>query len=48
MQLAANWLTESRIGVEVVAERCGYLSVAAFGQAFKRCYGVGPGEYRRV
>lgn len=47
MQVAANWLTESRIGIEVVAERCGYFSVAAFGRAFKRCYGVGPGEYRR-
>lgn len=47
MQLAANCLAESRMGLELVAERCGYYSVSAFSRAFKRHYGVAPGEYRR-
>lgn len=47
MQLAANCLAESRMGLELVAERCGYCSVSAFSRAFKRHYGVAPGEYRR-
>lgn len=46
MQTAANWLRESRLPLEVVAERCGYQSVSAFSRQFKGCYGVSPGAYR--
>jgi len=47
MQIAARWLKESGMSIERVAERCGYDSAAAFGKAFKRCFGVAPGVYRR-
>jgi AraC-like DNA-binding protein len=46
MHTAANWLRESALPIEVVAERCGYNSVSAFSRAFTRCYGVAPGAYR--
>jgi AraC-like DNA-binding protein len=46
MQTAANWLKESPLPVEVVAERCGYNSVSAFSRTFTRCYGVSPGAFR--
>jgi AraC-like DNA-binding protein len=47
MQIAARWLKESGMTIERVAERCGYDSVPAFSRAFKRCFGVAPGAYRR-
>jgi AraC family transcriptional activator of mtrCDE len=47
MQIAARWLKESAVSIERVAERCGYDSMAAFSKAFKRCFGVAPGAYRR-
>ncbi|QWG21182.1 AraC family transcriptional regulator [Bradyrhizobium sediminis] len=47
MQIAAQWLKESGMTIDRVAERCGYDSVAAFSKAFKRCFGVSPGAYRR-
>ena len=48
MQLARRWLEQDRLAVAEVAERCGYLSEAAFSKAFKRITGVGPGEFRRA
>lgn len=48
MQLARRWLEQDRLAVADVAERCGYLSEAAFSKAFKRITGVGPGEFRRA
>jgi AraC family transcriptional activator of mtrCDE len=47
MQIAANWLRESGMTIERVAERCGYDSVSAFSRAFKRCIGESPGTFRR-
>jgi AraC family transcriptional activator of mtrCDE len=47
MQIAAQWLKESGTTIERVAERCGYDSVPAFSKAFKRCFGISPGAYRR-
>jgi len=47
MQIAGRWLKESGMTIERVAERCGYESVPAFSKAFKRCFGVAPGAYRR-
>jgi AraC family transcriptional regulator, activator of mtrCDE len=47
MQTAANWLKESTLAVEVIAEKCGYFSVSAFSRTFKRCVGVAPGVYRQ-
>jgi AraC-like DNA-binding protein len=48
MQQARRWLERDRLSVAEVAARCGYQSEAAFGKAFKRIAGVGPGEYRRA
>jgi AraC-like DNA-binding protein len=48
LQLAARWLKEPGMSVEKVAERCGYESVPAFSKAFKRCFSVSPGSFRRV
>ncbi len=47
MRIAANWLKESKLAVEIIAEKCGYNSVSAFSRTFKRCFGVAPGVYRR-
>jgi len=47
LQIAARWLMEPGMSVGRVAERCGYDSVPAFGKAFKRYFGVSPGEFRR-
>jgi len=46
MQTAANWLRESRLPLEVVAERSGYQSDSAFSRQFKGCYGMSPGAFR--
>jgi AraC-like DNA-binding protein len=48
MQLARRWLEQDRLSVAEVAERCGYLSEAAFSKAFKRITGVAPGQFRRA
>lgn len=47
MQLAAQRLRESREAVAQIAYAVGYESEAAFGRAFKREFGKGPGEWRR-
>jgi len=47
LQIAAHWLIEPNMSVERVAERCGYESVPAFSKAFKRHFGMPPGEFRR-
>lgn len=47
MQLARRLLAESALGTMAVAERVGYQSEAAFGKAFKKAVGKGPGAYRR-
>ncbi|MGW0801625.1 AraC family transcriptional regulator [Nonomuraea sp. NPDC002799] len=44
---AARLLRESDASVAEVAARVGYGSEFAFGNAFKREYGVAPGRYRR-
>ncbi|MGQ0526174.1 MAG: helix-turn-helix domain-containing protein [Betaproteobacteria bacterium] len=47
MQLARKLLTESALSTAAIAERAGYQSEAAFGKAFKKAVGKGPGAYRR-
>lgn len=48
LQIAAKWLKEPNMTIERVAERCGYESAAAFSKAFKRCFNVSPGTFRRT
>jgi AraC family transcriptional activator of mtrCDE len=47
MHIASSMLNQSGMNIERVAERCGYQSPAAFSKAFKRTFGVSPGEFRR-
>ncbi|MFC3437682.1 AraC family transcriptional regulator [Nocardia seriolae] len=43
----ARLLREDDMAIEKVATRAGYSSEFAFGKAFKREYGLAPGQYRR-
>jgi AraC-like DNA-binding protein len=43
---AARILRESDIPLAAVADRIGYKSAYAFGNAFKREFGIAPGRYR--
>lgn len=47
MAQAAQWLAQDRRSVAAIAAAVGYQSEAAFNRSFKRCIGVGPGQYRR-
>ncbi|MBZ9780149.1 AraC family transcriptional regulator [Pseudomonas sp. REP124] len=47
MTIAANELTSTTLPTEVVAERVGYQSVAAFRRAFAQRMGMTPGDMRR-
>ncbi|GAB3438682.1 AraC family transcriptional regulator [Actinophytocola sediminis] len=45
---AARLLRESDLPLRTVAARCGYGSEFAIAKAFKRAFGVAPGQYRRA
>ncbi|MEV7391675.1 AraC family transcriptional regulator [Streptomyces sp. NPDC091215] len=45
---AGRLLREDTLPLRQVAERTGYTSEFAFAKAFKREYGVAPGQYRRT
>jgi AraC-like DNA-binding protein len=47
LSLAAHLLRESRLSIAQIAQRVGYGSEYAFGNAFKREYGLSPGRYHR-
>ena len=47
IEQARRMLRETRLSTAAIAEKVGYGSEAAFGKAFKRRVGVGPGVYRR-
>lgn len=47
LQLAARWLAQTADSIERVAERCGYASVPAFSRAFRQCFGMAPGAWRK-
>jgi AraC family transcriptional regulator, activator of mtrCDE len=47
MELAREGLADRRLSVAEVAEKVGYQSLPAFSRAFKRHFGLGPGELRR-
>lgn len=47
MAKAAALLAEGRLPVGQIGEQVGYQSEAAFNRVFKRCFGIGPGAYRR-
>lgn len=47
MHHAARRLCDSGCSLEAVADEVGYASPAAFQRAFKRCFGVPPGAWKR-
>ncbi len=48
MAMAARLLrVERQTNLDVIAGRCGFQSQASFSKAFKKLYGVTPGEWRR-
>lgn len=47
MQHAADSLVKTGNSVAIIAEKVGYQSEAAFSTAFKRHFGIRPGEYRQ-
>jgi AraC-like DNA-binding protein len=47
LQLAARMLQTTREAVIQVASEVGYDSEAAFNRAFKREFGIPPGQFRR-
>lgn len=48
MAAAYELLTaDAALPISVVANRCGFVSASAFGRAFRRTYGVTPGNLRR-
>ncbi len=44
----ATALLKTNITIETVAKKCGYTSAHSFIRAFKRVYGITPGELRRA
>ncbi|MEV3858065.1 AraC family transcriptional regulator [Streptomyces sp. NPDC050095] len=48
MTTAGRLLREANVPLRVVAQRAGYTSEFAFAKAFKREFGVAPGQYRRA
>lgn len=48
MRLANQWLTHESVSIDVVAQRLGYTSQAAFSRAFKRVIGLPPGASRQM
>lgn len=46
MRLARQWLSREKLSLDVVAQRLGYTSQAAFSRAFKRINGQSPGASR--
>lgn len=47
MEVAREALADRRLSAAEVAEKVGYQSLPAFSRAFKKHFGVGPGEVRR-
>lgn len=47
MQKACNFLIENHLSTDIIAEKVGYQSLAAFSKVFKKTIGVGPGKYRK-
>ncbi|PRY66214.1 AraC family transcriptional regulator [Vreelandella songnenensis] len=48
LDLARNAMAQQAISIDAAAALAGYTSAANFTTAFKREYGVAPGEYRRA
>jgi AraC-like DNA-binding protein len=47
LQLAAQQLKSENLPMKAIADFYGYESEAAFSRAFKRCFGLPPGDWRK-
>ncbi len=47
LRLAARALRRQQHSIARISEQVGYSSESAFSQAFRRAYGISPGQYRR-
>lgn len=48
VHLAAGWLKETSLTVDIIAERLGYTEVTNFRRAFRRWVGCSPHAFRQV
>lgn len=48
MEQAASLLLKTQNDIAAIAQAVGYESQSRFTSAFRECYGVSPGEYRRA
>ena len=46
-KLSVNYIEQSDLSLESIAFLLGYSEVSVFQKAFRRWYGISPGEYRR-
>ena len=46
-RVAEEYLADSELSVQQIADLCGFSDAQNFSQAFKRWLGVSPTEYRR-
>ncbi len=47
LQLAAQQMKIEHLPIKSIADQYGYESKAAFNRAFKRCFGLPPGDWRK-
>ena len=47
LAIAATQLDRTQMSIGEIARRAGYANEASFGRAFRRAFGVAPGNYRR-
>jgi len=47
VQLASEWLLSSREGLDVIAQRLGYIDRFHFSKVFKRIKGISPDHFRK-
>ncbi|WP_320171856.1 AraC family transcriptional regulator [Maridesulfovibrio sp.] len=45
---ARTLLSDTGLGTEEIAERCGYKSLPSFSRRFKKQFGISPGAFRRL
>ena len=45
---ARSFLSDTDLGIEEIAQRCGYASLPSFSRRFKQRYNIGPGAFRRT
>lgn len=46
MKYAGEVLSDKKMSLYLIAEKCGYAYISAFSEDFKQYYGTSPEEYR--